>query len=67
MNSKVLLLGQIAYIRELQSEGVAHGLTEAEAWAHAMDHAEEIALEPQPIATMIFEKQDYAFVRGDQK
>ena len=65
MNSKVLLLGQIAYIRELQSEGVAHGLTEAEAWNAAIDHAEEIALEPQPIANMIFEKQDYAFIRGD--
>ena len=54
MNSKVLLLGQLAYIRELQAEGVAHGLTEAEAWNAAIDHAEEIAKEPQPIANMIF-------------
>lgn len=67
MNSKVLLLGQIEYIREIQAEGVQHGLTEAEAWGYAMDHAEEIAKEPQPIATMIFEKQDYAFIRGDEK
>ena len=53
MNSKVLLLGQIEYIRELYDSGLQHGLTDTEAWANAIDKAETIAKEDNPLMAMI--------------
>ena len=53
MNGKVLLLGQTEYIRQKHAEGLRHGKTEAEAWANAVDKAEEIAKEDNPLMSMI--------------
>jgi len=67
MKSKVLLLGQIEYIRELYDDGIRHGMSEGEAWVAAMDHAEEIAEEDNPISAMIFGNIDQPGTLSDNK
>jgi len=54
MNSKVLLLGLIEYMREIYLDGITHGQSADSAFWSAMDAAEEVAKKDNPISAMIF-------------
>ena len=65
MNSKVLLLGQLEYIRKIAYDGLEHGLTQGAAFEAAIDKAEEIAKEDNPLMAMIVDTDKR--YKGDEK